>query len=70
MKKIKILLFIIILIPCILFADSINFEDVKIESDKYILKYQNNNKYILDTNVFGFNESGFILMKIFLKVVY
>ena len=63
----KMLLFIIILIPCILFADSINFEDVKIESDKYILKYQNNNKYILDTNVFGFNESGFYIDEDFSK---
>ena len=57
----KVLLFIFLFIPSILLASSINFDDVKEESNNYILNYKNNNKFILDTNIFGFNESGFYI---------
>lgn len=55
----KFLLFFILLIPFYVFADSVTLDNVKNISADYILKYNNSNKFIYNTNLYGFNENGF-----------
>ena len=60
-KGIKVLIFVMLVIPCIVFADTVNHDNEINEANNYILRenFQNKNNYILfDNPPYIMNDNG------------
>ena len=61
MKKVILLILIICLFPCIILAESYDYDNAVREGNNYInnTKFDNKNKYLLFNNIkYGFNDNG------------